>query len=306
MIWKLWTRTKPDPSHPKGYVADEARANVFDPALRQYLNAFVKGPPRFQDREQKRRFEAERSRMLRRILSVVAGSDALREHLVVRGSVALEHWFGEDARPARDIDFVVQPASWSPESTEAEQLLSALSRGVLTGLGSMLDRVSPKDVHVDAIWTYERAEGCRVTLPWIFENVIDVLQLDVVFCEELQDPPVRLELDELTGRASVRFASRAESLAWKLMWLETDAYPQAKDLYDACLLAESTPLSGSLLDRVFRAKGMLKDGQRAMLGPKRWQEWIDWDMFALEHPDLADRSAEALVARFNRALRITE
>ncbi|PYC74957.1 hypothetical protein C7C45_03455 [Micromonospora arborensis] len=33
------------------------------------------------------------------------------------------------------------------------------------------------------------------------------------------------------------------ALAWKLLWLATDRYPQGKDLYDAALLAEHTTVT---------------------------------------------------------------
>lgn len=45
------------------------------------------------------------------------------------------------------------------------------------------------------------------------------------------------------GPAALVLAVTPElSLAWKVQWLITDMYPQAKDLYDAVLLAERTPL----------------------------------------------------------------
>ena len=49
-------------------------------------------------------------------------------------------------------------------------------------------------------------------------------------------------------------ASNEESLAWKLLWLFSDFYPQGKDRYDAVLLAERTALRSSLL------KTVLEDG----------------------------------------------
>ena len=45
----------------------------------------------------------------------------------------------------------------------------------------------------------------------------------------------------LPGVAAPMLAAPAPlALAWKLLWLATDTYPQGKDLYDAVLLAENT------------------------------------------------------------------
>ncbi|MBT2610019.1 hypothetical protein J7I97_17495 [Streptomyces sp. ISL-87] len=57
---------------------------------------------------------------------------------------------------------------------------------------------------------------------------------------------------ELACGAVVLAASPALSLAWKVLWLVSDAHPQGKDLYDAVLLAERYPLPYGLLDQVFR------------------------------------------------------
>ncbi|HEY6795948.1 MAG TPA: hypothetical protein VI248_14825 [Kineosporiaceae bacterium] len=42
------------------------------------------------------------------------------------------------------------------------------------------------------------------------------------------------------------------ALAWKLMWLATDRYPQGKDLYDAALLAEHCRVDQTLVQNLLR------------------------------------------------------
>ena len=61
----------------------------------------------------------------------------------------------------------------------------------------------------------------------------------MVFCEDLPVAPVVTPIPHAEGPPSqLRTATRELSVAWKLLWLETDSNPQAKDLYDAVLLAE--------------------------------------------------------------------
>src|SRR5439155_1284533 len=83
------------------------------------------------------------------------------------------------------------------------------------------------------------ADGRR----WVDQRRADGLpggavQVDVVFGEELTEPARRVSVPAADGGCvSVRAAGPAQSLAWKLLWLTTDMYPQGKDLYDAVLLA---------------------------------------------------------------------
>lgn len=86
------------------------------------------------------------------------------------------------------------------------------------------------------------------------------------------------------GPVTVRAASPALSLAWKLFWLETDAYPQGKDLYDAILLAEETTVDWSLVTRLLARE--LHEHEAAAFTPARVREWeIDPDNFH-DHPHL--------------------
>ncbi len=103
-----------------------------------------------------------------------------------------------------------------------------------------------REVALDKIWTYERAEGRRLSFPY---DDLDAggsqVQLDFVFGEPLLDPPAPVTLALGGEPVSLLAASPGESLLWKLLWLATDMYPQGKDLYDAVLLAE---LPGITLD----------------------------------------------------------
>ena len=101
--------------------------------------------------------------------------------------------------------------------------------------------------------------------------------------------------------ATVWAVDREMSLAWKLLWLETDMYPQGKDLYDAALLAEQTNLSPQLLLRVLRSSGEWH-GSRESLAPDFPMQWrVDWDNFKLEHPQ-AEGEAKNWQLRLNNAL----
>lgn len=102
-------------------------------------------------------------------------------------------------------------------------------------------RSDPAQVASDAIWTCERADGVvRLT----FGGSVPGLppgktQCDFVLGEPLWDPPQWHAFPGGSGADyRLRIAPPELSLAWKFIWLLTDWYPRAKDLYDAVLLAE--------------------------------------------------------------------
>ncbi|WP_342380406.1 nucleotidyl transferase AbiEii/AbiGii toxin family protein [Myxococcus stipitatus] len=295
--------SKPDdptyPRHwlPKGFEQDARRTNVFDPALKHYGAAYVKAPPRFEDAEEAAAFRAARSRLLRTSLAAIGRSSVARQ-LVVRGSIALELWYGERARPAKDIDLVVTPETIGPESSEGQQLFTELRQAVTQALRDEGLPVEPESIPVDAIWTYERAEGRRLTFPWTWRGRLrDTVQVDIVFNERMCAAPVPLTVEGVT----LRGASPAESLASKLLWLTNDSYPQGKDLFDAVLLAEDVRLPAELLRRVFAEKhGHWFDTY--LTGEFTLDQEVDWANFALEHPTLAQGRAEEHWLRLKRAL----
>ncbi|MDT0572985.1 nucleotidyl transferase AbiEii/AbiGii toxin family protein [Streptomyces sp. DSM 3412] len=115
----------------------------------------------------------------------------------------------------------------------------------------------------DGIWTYTEYEtpGTRLIIPWTAEGLPPgEARLDFARDERLPELPVWTAIPRAdgSGRTVVRTPGPALSLAWKLLWLHSDCASegraQAKDLYDAVLLAEAevTRLSARLLHRVFR------------------------------------------------------
>ena len=135
---------------------------------------------------------------------------------------------------------------------------------MLDGLISLVKRQSrignidilPAETAVDDIWTYDRAPGRRIVFPWsCAELPRGFTQLDFVFQEELPCPAERIWIDVgRDGQVELWAATPPVSLAWKILWLETDMYPQGKDLYDATLLAEQVRLPHDLLMRIDTAK----------------------------------------------------
>ncbi|NBD08245.1 MULTISPECIES: nucleotidyl transferase AbiEii/AbiGii toxin family protein [Corallococcus] len=292
--------TKPVPlrrQHPAGYEHDDNRPDVFDPALKHHDSGYIKGPPRFEDAAEAARFREARARLLRRCLAGI-GRAPVGAQVVARGSVVLALWYGERARPAKDIDLVVTPETVGPESSEGRQLMAELTRAVTDALRLEGIDLDPATIPVDGIWTYERAEGRRLTFPWTWEGrVRDSVQVDVVFNERLFEAPLLHDVDDV----KVQVATPEESLAWKLIWIAHDMWAQGKDLYDAVLLAENTPPQPRVIQQVFDAQ----EGN--------WAEYfnhgvyepagdVDWPNFVLEHPTLAGGTLEEYRARLDRAL----
>jgi hypothetical protein len=109
--------------------------------------------------------------------------------------------------------------------------------------------------------------------------------MDFVFGEALLDPPIMTTIPTTDGKGlRLQSASKPLSLAWKILWLETDMHPQGKDLYDAALLAERTELSPALLQQVLETY-CPQTAKRWT--PSRILEWrIDWETFQQEYPSV--------------------
>ncbi|WP_354637494.1 nucleotidyl transferase AbiEii/AbiGii toxin family protein [Kitasatospora camelliae] len=233
---------------------DDARATqaaVFDPSLKQHRNAFRAADPRFTDPGLSTAWYAARRHAMDLLLAAVADSP-WAGHLVLRGSVVLRAWYGEAAREPGDLDFVVVQQDWRVEEDHTADLLDGIaSAAEAASRGSVRFRAA--EAVSEEIWTYERVPGRRLVLPWHADGVPGgAVQLDFVFNEPLRVTPEPVHLPALDGPgARLAAATRELSLAWKLMWLVTDMHPQGKDLYDALLLAESTPLRYRVLRDVF-------------------------------------------------------
>ncbi|WP_370665033.1 nucleotidyl transferase AbiEii/AbiGii toxin family protein [Streptomyces sp. IBSBF 2507] len=290
---------------------DVTQRPVFDPALKQYQNAYRATDPSFTDPERGAAWRAARRRALDLVLGAVADSEWV-DSLVLRGSMLMSTWFGAQAREPGDLDFVVVPPSWRIDDGSTERMLTALAEAAGARAGTGADGVevgiSAQGAVVEDIWTYDRVPGLRTVLPWGAPGLPGGhVQLDFVFGERLPEPP---EPVELSGGAVLYAATPGLSLAWKLLWLINDAYGQGKDLYDAVLLAERHPLSRDLLHEVFRLSGewpyprehiLLEDVVEAA-------GYVEWKHFVTEYPrfrergdEFAERLVRAVTPAFARA-----
>ena len=229
---------------------------VFEPALMHFPNAYRAGDPRFPDERLERRWLTARRTALDLVLATVSGSDYADE-LILRGSVLMSCWYPATAREPGDLDFVVRSDDWEVEDLRTDAFFDEIARAAeqlsADGEGNRDGvRIYASGAFSDDIWTYDRVPGRRLTLPWDAGSG-DIpggwVQLDFVFGEKVHGEIEPAEIALSPGRRAVplRAASKELSLAWKLVWLLTDMHPQGKDLYDAVLLAEDTPLRYSVL-----------------------------------------------------------
>lgn len=275
---------------------------VFDPAVKQFAGAYRAGEPRFDDAEAARAWHRARRTALDIVLAAVAGG-AWAEHLVLRGSVLMATWFGDAARDPGDLDFVVVPRDWAVDTPRTAALFETVARDAQAAARGPV-RIDAAGRVTEDIWTYDRVPGRRMLLPWTAPGVPGgTVQLDVVFNETLPEPALPTELRPLGDGPGCRImaASPALSLAWKLLWLVSDSYPQGKDLYDAVLLSEQTPASYEVVRAAFALAGT--DG---LPPPGAW--WIDslgvdtgWEHFTTEYP-WVDVGPACLTERLGLAL----
>ncbi|MFD4532024.1 nucleotidyl transferase AbiEii/AbiGii toxin family protein [Kitasatospora sp. NPDC058397] len=262
-------------------IDDEAVSQqpVFDPALAGYTRALRPSEPAFTDPQLAQRWLAARREALNTVLSAVAGSQ-WAEHLVLRGSVLLRAWYGEQAREPGDLDFVVRPTDWQLEDERTDRMFEELAADAERLSGAV--RLHADQAVSDEIWTYSRIPGRRLVLPWSAPGIPGgTVQLDFVFTEHLPVPPQSYQLPGVTGRL---FAATPQlSLAWKILWLVSDNHPQGKDLYDAILLSRTDEVPYDLLRQVFTQSD------------ESWSRWpvlpeqiaglyVDWDEFAKDYP----------------------
>lgn len=275
---------------------------VFDPSLKQYGKAMRAGDPEFASPDTAARWFDARRRAVDHVLAAVASS-RWAEHLVLRGSVLLRAWYGSAAREPGDLDFVVTPVTWAMEEPRTEKMLDDLARAAEEASGGDGVRIDAAGALRDEIWTYDRIPGRRLVVPWHADGLPSgTVQLDFVFGELLPEEPEFTTVPLRGGEGSHRLlgATPALSLAWKILWLADDIYPEGKDLYDAVLLAESTPLSASLLQRTLVAGEATWAGRRitpALLADID----VDADEFRKDYPYLAD-TVEQLHERLMAAL----
>jgi hypothetical protein len=275
---------------------NDPRPKVFDPALCHFGYGYRLGEPTFADPTTRDRWCKSRRRVMNYLLNLIAYS-RWQQHLVLRGSLLLKTWLGDLAREPGDIDWVVQPDDIKSGEATAEQMIQDM-----IGLAHQRPqwdeiKIQVEEIAVDQIWLDERAEGRRIVFPWQAEGLPpgDV-QMDFVFQETLLDAPVRTTLPGV----AIPFWSISPrlALAWKIRWLETDRFPQGKDLYDATLLAERVSLPLSLLQQVLTSSGVWELPQH-----RTWEDrfpWnlqaykLEWETFQQEYPQIPGRGEDWL------------
>lgn len=281
---------------------------TFDPALAHYAKAMRAGDPAFAEDGLGARWYAARAVAFDHALAAVTES-RWAEHLVLRGSVLLAAWFGPAARPPGDLDFVVIPRSWDLEDERTERMFGDLARRAeeRSWRGDSGVRLSAADAVSDEIWTYDRVPGRRLVLPWEADGLPrGAVQIDFVFGERLPSAPAPTAVPRPGGAEPLMplAATPEQSLAWKLLWLISDMHPQAKDLYDAMLLAEVASPDARLLRETFVAADTAYASRPPTLDDLstavRQIGEEEWDEFRKEHPDrptVPGSEAERLIAR---------
>ncbi|MFD0267863.1 nucleotidyl transferase AbiEii/AbiGii toxin family protein [Streptomyces sp. NPDC127106] len=294
-------------SPPRTLLAGVGRPQVpsavaFDPALKHFAEAYRPLDPAIGDPVVREAWlRARRTAMAVALRAVHASGWA--PSLVLRGSMLMARWFGAAAREPHDLDFVVVPAQWRIEEDRTGRMLrdvAAAAERLAGGRSGGLD-MPAGEAASEYIWTYERVPGRRLVLPWSAPGLPGgQVQLDFVFNEPLPVPPESVEV----AGVPLLGATRELSLAWKLMWLAADLYPQGKDLYDAVLLAESCTPARGLVEEVFRLSGEFEEqGRTVPLTPGVFGSFahVDWSGFRKEYPAL-DVEERGLVGRLLAAL----
>ncbi|MFI7008291.1 nucleotidyl transferase AbiEii/AbiGii toxin family protein [Streptomyces sp. NPDC050145] len=280
---------------------------VFDPALAQYPYAYRAGDPRFTDAGEATAWFRARRTALDLVLAAVARTP-LGARLVLRGSVLMATWCGEDAREPGDLDFVA-PEGWAFEGPEAAGLfpqIAAAAEAEAAAWPGSLVWVDAAGAVTEDIWTYDRVPGHRLLLPWTAPGTAGgTVQIDVVYDEPLAEPAVRTALNPLGDGppTTLLTVTPGLSLAWKIMWLMSDIHPQGKDLYDAVLLADLGPVDFDVLRAAF-----VLSGDEAVLPGGRW--WLNeiyfgtdtgWEHFQGEYPQVTG-TVDEYYARLAAAL----
>jgi hypothetical protein len=303
-----WIAGRGLPDFPATYLPVAHRKGVrqppiFDPALKHFSRAFRAGEPAFEDEETGRRWRHARRSAIDHLVRIVADS-SWSENLVLRGSLLLEAWVGEETREPGDLDWVVVPHTLNLESPMTVAMFKRLIGAVVIAPdASDTVRIDDTDIAVDDIWTYERAPGRRLVFTWHAEGLPPgTVQLDFVFNERLPVPPIAALIPRTGGAEPtlVQAASPELSLAWKILWLASDIWPQGKDLYDAVLLAERVTLPGELLHQVLL--DALGERDTAQFGAETIRSLdVDWAEFQAEYPQVTG-DVRAWLERLTRAL----
>ncbi len=273
------------------------------PALRQSRDASRPGDPQFSDEDTRRRYADVRRQATDAVLRRIAESP-WGDTLILRGSRMLRAWLGDAAREPGDLDWVADSRSPLAAARRAERSLQELIAAVVESPGPVGIQFLANEVTTEDIWAYDRAPGARVMFPWRADGLPrGAVQVDIVLGEVLAEPARRVAIRAADGGCvSVLAASPAQSLAWKLLWLETGMDWEGKDLYDAVLLAERFSLPPAILDQTF-ADGREDPPTGPAFVSEQWS--VGWDRFQAQHPHVVgnvnewlDRLRSALVPTF--------
>jgi len=254
--------------------------------------------------EQRKQWLAAHGQVIHHLLGLVTRSQ-WNDHLVLRGSLLLKAWLGEEGREPGDIDWVVQPDSISVTDAFAKDMLGDLIHkiGKKTSIGEIT--LQTRKISVEKLWNYEWRRGRRIILPWKAPGLPPgTVQMDFAFSLPLYVLPSRTVIPAPGGGENIVWgASMEESLAWKLFWLQKDEIVRGKDLYDAALLAERAVLPLSLFEKV--REGERWDDRTNLLEYSSLQWEVDWESFQQEYPwvtgtalDWQSRLAYALLPSF--------
>ena len=267
--------------------------DVFAPELKQYGRAMKATVPVFTTDEQRAHWHSSRSLVAEHILALTS-TTAFAENLLLRGSLLMKYQVGDQAREPGDIDWVFRPSTVKLSDSTADDLVTTLLGAIedYSALGGIQMHVD--GATIDDIWTYDRAAGRRLVIPWLKPKLPSgFVQIDIVFGEDLWTEPVAYDLPlhlvdgsdaYLIGGNTVTVygASMEQSLAWKLLWLQSDLWPQGKDLYDAVLLAVRCRLPRDLFIRAM-IEGNNRDPQ--LITARTVEEFdVDWPNFLKECP----------------------
>ena len=260
------------------------RAEVFDPALLHFRHAFRLADPVLRDPHVAWRW-LEAKRVASDFVLAACARPPQVDRLVLRGSRLLRAWFGDAAREPGDLDFVARCGLADAPALFQSLIAEVGSRPQPAGVTVDIARVA-----VDEIWNYSRVPGRRAVFPWSVPGLpAGVVQLDVVLGELLPEPPQWTSVPtEGGGAITLWTATPATSLAWKILWLATDLYPQGKDLFDATLLAERVRLPRELLERAFLA---VNEPSNDVYADSAIDWYVDWKAFADEYPGVPGDAA---------------
>jgi len=189
---------RPKPPHPSDLLPSTYRRlavrdgvhqhDTFDPAVKQFQRAMRAGEPAFDDLAMGQRWRTARRTAMEHILAVVAESPWAK-HLVLRGSVLLKAWLGDEAREPGDIDWVVSPLTMMLDDRRTADMLDGLVAAIRARPDAGPISRSPPRSRAENIWTYERAPGRRLVFTWSTVDAPDgTVQCDFVFNERLPLP----------------------------------------------------------------------------------------------------------------------